>query len=93
MLSGQVHSAVRFITDRIHGGGVIPLDASTSVPSYSVLDILLKKHPDPGVIDESAFLPCDVLPPLIDLDITADYVEHVACHIQGSAGLGGFTAL
>ena len=93
MLRGQVRSAVRFITDRIHGGGVMPLDASTGVPGYSGLDILRKKHPDPGVIDESAFSPCDVLPPLIDLDITADYVEHVACHFQGSAGPGGSTAL
>ena len=93
MLGGQVSSAVRFITDRIHGGGVMPLDALTGVPGYSVLDILCKKHPDPGVIDESVFLPCDVLPPLIDLDIAVDHVEHEARHIQGSAGPRGSTAL
>ena len=56
---------------------------------YSVLDILREKHP--GVIDrdESAFMPCSVLPPLVDLDITADYVECAAHQIQGSAGPGG----
>ena len=48
---------------------------------------MLEKHPEPVVIDESAFLPCDDLPPLLGLDITADYVEHVAHQIQGSAGL------
>ena len=42
MLWGQVRSAVCFITDRIHGGSVMPLDASTGVPGYSVLDILRK---------------------------------------------------
>ena len=72
MLRGQVRSAVRFITDRVHGGGVLSLYASTGVPGHSVLDILHKKHPEPGVIDESAFMSCDGLPPLLDLDITAD---------------------
>ena len=47
-------------------------------------NILLEKHPQPVVIDESAFLPCDDLPPLLDLDITANYVEHVAHQIQRS---------
>ena len=56
MLWGQVQSAVRFITDRVHGGGVLSLDASTGVPGHSVLDILQEKHPEPGVIDESAFM-------------------------------------
>ena len=49
-------------------------------------NILLEKHPEPVVIDESAFLPCDDLPPLLDLDVTADYMERVAHLIQGSAG-------
>ena len=49
MLRGQVRSAVRFITDRVHGGGVLSLDASTGVPGNSVLDILHEKHPEPGV--------------------------------------------
>ena len=87
MLRGQVHSAVQFITNRIHGGGVLSVYASTGVPGCAALDTLHQKHPKSGITDESAFLPCDALPPL---DITADYVEHVA---QGSAGPGGSTAL
>ena len=50
---------MRFITDRVHGGGVLSLDASTGVPVHSVLDILHEKHPEPGVIDESAFMSYD----------------------------------
>jgi len=88
-----VHSAVHFITDRVHGGGSLCLDASTCVPGHSVLDILCEKHPEPGVNDESAFMPCDVLPPLLGLDITPNYVEHVVHQIQGSAGSGGSTTL
>ena len=36
---------------------------------------------------------CDTLPLLLDLDITADYVERMAHKIQVSAGPGGSTAL
>ena len=93
MLQGQVRSEVRFITDRVHGSGVLSLDASTSVPGNSVLDILHEKHLEPGVIDESTFMSCDDLPPLLDLDITADYVEHVAHQIQESLWPCGSTAL
>ena len=39
------------------------------------------------------FIPCDSLPPLLDLDLTTAYVEKVAHQIQGSAGPGGSTAL
>ena len=69
------------------------LDASTSVPDKSFMDILCEKHPEPGFRDGPAFMPCDTLPPLLDLDITADCVECVARQIQGSAGPGGSTAL
>ena len=45
------------------------------MPACCVLDITCEKHPEPLVIDESAFLPCDDLPRLLDLYITVDYVE------------------
>ena len=51
-----------------------------------MLDILLQKYLEPGVIDESASLPCDDLPPSHNLDITADYVESVAHQIQEYVG-------
>ena len=93
MLWGEVRLSVRFITDRVHGGGVLPLNPCTGVPGHSVLDILHEKHPEPGVIDELALMSCDDLPPLLDLDITADYVERVAHQTQGSSGPCGSTAL
>ena len=82
MLRAQVCSAVQFLTNRTHSGGILSLDASTGEPGHSVLDTLREKHPAPGVVVESAFLLCDVLLPLIDLDITAEYVEHVAQQIN-----------
>ena len=44
------------------------------MPGKSVMDILCEKHPEPGFHDGPAFMPCDTLPPLLDLDITADDV-------------------
>ena len=93
MLRGQVRSAVRFITDRVSGGGVLAYDSSSGVPGKSVADVLREKHPEPCCSGNDAFLPCDSLPPVLDVDITADYVERVAHRIQGAAGPGGSTAM
>ena len=93
MLRGQVCSAVRFITDRVSGGRVLAYDSSSGVPGKSVADALREKHPEPCCSGNDAFLPFDSLPPILDVDITADYVERVAHHIQGAAGLGGSTAM
>ena len=41
----------------------------------------------------SSLMFCDPLPPLADLNITADHVEKVAHQIQGVAGPGGSSAL
>ena len=38
-------------------------------------------------------MPCDSLPPVLDVDITADYVERIAHRIQGAAGLAGSTVM
>ena len=82
MLRGQVRSAVRLITDRVSGGGVLSIDSPSNVPGMSVLDVLRQKHPEPGNVKPSTFMLCDTLPPLSDLDITADHVEKVACRLQ-----------
>ena len=86
MLHGQVHSAIRFLTDKTHSGGVLLLDVSMGLPGHSVLDILHEKHPASPVVVESAFLPCEVLP---HLNITADYRECLVHQIQGSNRPGG----
>ena len=70
MLQGQVRSAVRFITDRVAGGGVLAPDSPSNVPGMTVFNVLAQKHPEPAVVVPSTFMPCDTLPPLTDLDIT-----------------------
>ena len=93
MLRGQVRSAVRFITVRVSGGGVLSLDSPSNVPGMSGFDVLRQKHPEPGNVEPSTFMLCDTLPPLSDLDITAGHVEKVARQLQGAAGPGRSSAL
>ena len=90
MLQGQICSAVRFMTDRVSGGGVLSLDSPSNVPGMSVFDVLKQKHPEPGNFEPSTFMLCDTLPPLSDLDITAG---KVARQLQGAAGPGGSSTL
>ena len=59
MLRGQVHPAVRFITDRVSGGGVLSVDSPSNVPGMSVFDVLRQKHPEPGNVEPSTFMLCD----------------------------------
>ena len=37
-------------------------------------------------------MPCDELPPLVDVDITGSHIENAARRIRGSCGPGGSTA-
>ena len=83
MLRGQVCSTVRFITDRVTGGGVLVYDSSSGVPGKSVADVLREKHPEPCCSGNDAFLPCDSLPPVLDVDITADYVKGLLIVFKG----------
>lgn len=71
------------------------MDPSTQLhtSSKNVLDILKEKHPDPREASEKAYIPCDDLPPLVDVDVTAAHVERVAHSIQGGAGPGGTMAI
>ena len=89
MLRGQVRSAVRWMTERSSSGGI--LDPSTPVDTHgkTVLDVLKEKHPEPREATEKAFLLCEDLKPLVDVDLTAAHVEKVARLIQGCVGPGG----
>ena len=49
-----------------------------------MLHILRQNHSDSAAINMSSLLLCDTLPSLIDLDITANYVEQMPHQIQGS---------
>ena len=93
MLRGQVRVAVRFITDRVSGGGILSSDFLSNVPSMAVFDVLEKKRPEPSEVVPSTFLPCDTLPPLSDLDITGRHVKKITHWLQGAAGPGGSSAI
>ena len=77
MLRGQVRSAVHWMTERASSGGI--LDSSTSVDTHgkTVLDVLKEKYPEPREATEKAFLLCEDLPLLVDVDVTAAHVEKV----------------
>ncbi|CEM24780.1 unnamed protein product [Vitrella brassicaformis CCMP3155] len=90
MLEGKVRAAVRFVTERGGGGVLHPsAQAEERPPGVTVLDVLREKHPPQQQPHEEAFLPCDDLPPLIDVDITDSTVERAARSLSGSAGPTG----
>ena len=74
MLRGQVRSAVRWLTDRAPGQILIP--TSVVDPSgKTVFDVLKEKHPEPRCVNENAFIKCEELPPVMDVDVTGGHVE------------------
>ncbi len=90
MLQGKIKAAVRFVTERGGGGVLHPsAQAEKRPPGVTVLDVLREKHPPQQTPCEEAFLPCDSLPPLIDVDITDSTVERAAQSLSGSAGPTG----
>ena len=81
ILSGKVSYmtvATRWITGQITRGVLAPTDLDTKT-GKTVLQSLKDKHP-------SAFLTCDILPPLLD---AASHIEQVAHNIKGAAGPSG----
>ena len=77
MMKGQIRAAVRWITERTSKGGVLDASACIGSGSKTVLDVLKEKHPDPSQSSVDSFLPCNELPPLIEVDLTS-------CHIDKS---------
>ena len=85
----MVKLALQFVSTLIvSGGGVLSCGSPSGVSGKSVADVFQEKHPEPCSSCGDAFLPCDSLPPVLDVDITADYVKRVAHRIQGAAGPG-----
>ena len=93
ILQGKIREAVRFITDRAENGGVLKPDDDAG-NGKSVKEILESKHPNQKNPDPEAFINsyCDVLPMLVDVDVTADHVSKVANFLSGSAGVSGLDA-
>ena len=75
------------------GGGILSPESPSNVSGMLVLDVLRQKHPEPSEVVPSTFMPCETLPSLSDLDITAGHVEKVAHQLQRAAGPGGSSAM
>ncbi|KAL5502871.1 hypothetical protein EMCRGX_G009716 [Ephydatia muelleri] len=89
MLRGDIRSATRWLTDQTGSGAV--LDPSQLVDGQSVAHILQEKYPEASQSGTRAFMPCDELPPLVDVDITGSHIESAARRIRGGSGPGGST--
>ena len=86
MLRGKIREATRLITERGGKGGVLNpngmAEDKKGPMGKTVFEVLMEKHPEPGVVDEDAFLKCEKLPVLIDVDITGNHIEKVARMIR-----------
>jgi hypothetical protein len=92
IMSGELRSALRYISDTECGGLLYPEGLDQKIQK-SVGEVLLDKHPpmrDPG---PTAIKDYDEVPDFFDLDITSEHVENVAKKMSGSAGLSGFDSL
>ena len=65
-------------------------DPSTTADASgkTILDVLKEKPLEPKNAVEKAFVHCDELPPMVDVDVTGAHVEKVARQIKGGAGPG-----
>ena len=86
VMRGDIHGAVRFITDR-ETGGVRGLN--DEVDGKDVIEILRDKHPNTRVPDPNSWKKYPNLPELPQVHITEDTVRSVASKMRGGAGLGG----
>ena len=90
MLGGKVRETTRWITGHVAGGVLAPTPTDIdSKTGKTVLQSLKDKHPPSERPDPAAFLTCDVLPPLTDVDIVASRIEQIAHKIRGAAGPSG----
>jgi hypothetical protein len=93
VLSGRLRSAVRTLTNRDSGGGVLPPNDACTKSGIPVLEVLQSKHPDlrepPAVGGETgAFEDYAAVPTAIPVDFTKETVEAVATRLSGAAGPG-----
>ena len=53
----------------------------------------MEKHPDQSIPDPEAFISCNELPLLIDVDVSSDHVKKFAHSLSGSAVVSAIDAL
>jgi hypothetical protein len=91
ILQGKIREAVRFLTNRSESGGVLKPDDDAG-KGKTVWEVLESKHPDQVDPDPEAFLECNDLPTLVEIDVTAEHIQKVAHSLSGSAGVSALDA-
>ena len=92
VLKGKIRAAVRFATLRGEGGVLkaTDVDSKTGKP---VLEVLQSKHPPAVIPPVEELEDYEVVPDMLELDITADTVTEVAAKLSGAGGPGGVDAI
>jgi hypothetical protein len=85
VLKGDLRGAVRYLTERVKGGVLLP----NNVCSKTGLRVLDLKHPTTREPDPDALHQYESLPEFIDVNVTEGAVEKTARKMPGAAGLGG----
>jgi hypothetical protein len=100
VLSGRLRSAVRVLTNRAGGKGVLEPDEACTKTGRPVIDILRSKHPkmrDPAPDledpDRGSFEEYPSIPEPLPLEITDEVVSVVGSRLSGGAGPGGTDAV
>ena len=61
-------SPVHWMMERATNGDILDTSATVDASGQTVLDVLKGKHPEPKDAAEKAFLHCDELPSMADVD-------------------------
>ena len=90
LLSGQIHEALRYITNQ-KNGGILQPDDTDEKTGRLVIETLPDKHPDlrqTNFHDSSckSFEKYEECPDIIGLDITGDDVAEMALKLKGATG-------
>ena len=91
VLQNKIREAVRFITDRAENGGILQPDDDAG-KGKSGKEVLEEKHPDQTIQNLDVFLFCDVLPTMVDVDVTTEHVQKVANSRSYGAGVSALDA-
>ena len=86
VMTGQVNSALRYLSDD-QGGGILPL-------SDDVMEQLKEKHPEPQGFQLGSLLfgPIEDVPDILYYEINGDVVRDAALRTNGSGGPSGIDA-
>ena len=88
ILQGKLREATRFITQRGEKPCVLKPDDDDG-KGNTVKSVLESKHPPQAESSPEAFIVCEQLPTLVDIDVSSSHVYKVAKTRSGSAGIGG----